>query len=443
MAVNHGEPDPRSARRHNETPPTYRSEAQRDRDRALYSPEFRRLDSVTQVISPAHGSIVHNRLTHTLEVAQIGRRLAEKLAYDEQMARRAGGINPDVVEAAALIHDLGHPPFGHVAEDELDGLVRRAGILDGFNGNAQSFRIVTTLSIRDDKIQGLNLTRATLDAVLKYPWFRQTSGLRAEKWGAYHTEREDFAWARELHGQGDDNKSIEAEIMDWADDVAYSVHDVEDFYRAGLIPIDRFVTSWTAGSDEATRFLDAAQESPRIKGLPMDTARTVLEDTLTRALEIFPSVEPYDDTLVNRAGLSIWKSQAIGRYIDALRLADPVANAGKRVKIDPDLRLQVALLKELTWYYVIDNPDMANQRYGQRRIIKMLFKAYQRSLNWDDSVFPKRYREFLHRVRELGQDSQENLIRLVADLIASMTEREAIDVYGRLTGANMSSIPLR
>ena len=148
----------------------HRGPFQRDRDRIIYTSAFRRLAWVTQVVSAYEGDPFHNRLTHTLEVAQIGKRLAEKL-LDEQPeeATAIGGLDPEVVEAAALAHDLGHPPFGHAAERELDRLVRESGTSDGFEGNPQSFRVVTKLSVKGRESPGLNLTRATLDAILKYP----------------------------------------------------------------------------------------------------------------------------------------------------------------------------------------------------------------------------------------------------------------------------------
>ena len=235
-------------------PADQRTESQRDRDRVLYASAFRRLGGVSQVASASERLVFHNRLTHTLEVAQIARRLAENVLRDQpDEAEALGGVDPDVVEAAALAHDLGHPPFGHVAEKRLDKLVRESSNSDGFEGNPQSFRIVTKLSLRNQDFHGLNLTRATLNAILKYPWLRGTDGApREDKWGAYSSESSEFQWARELGPK--DTKSLEAELMDWADDIAYSVHDLDDFYRAGLIPLDRILTD----SDEQDSFLEKA-----------------------------------------------------------------------------------------------------------------------------------------------------------------------------------------
>src|SRR5262249_38306651 len=148
-------------------PNDYRTSFQRDRDRILYSSSFRRLAEVTQVVAANSGYVFHNRLTHSLQVAQVGRRIAEKLNQTQHESQKF--ICPDVVEAACLAHDLGHPPFGHTAEQTLNTLAKKIG---GFEGNAQSFRIVTRLASRSLKYGGLDLTAATLSAILKYPWFR-------------------------------------------------------------------------------------------------------------------------------------------------------------------------------------------------------------------------------------------------------------------------------
>jgi len=254
----------RAARRHGPPEPAgqQRTPFQRDRDRVIHSSALRRLANVTQVVDPGEGYVFHNRLTHTLKVAQIARRLAEKLARDERAAAALGGIDPEVVEAAALAHDLGHPPFGHIAEKELDLLLRSDPyqVFDGYEGNAQSFRIVTALATRSKDHAGLNLTRATLNALLKYPWHREPSGKKNKKWGYYHhTELAEFQWVRD--GQtGDERKSVEAEIMDWSDDIAYAVHDLEDFYRAGFAPRR---DGFQRARDPRTRELEPRQHAPQ------------------------------------------------------------------------------------------------------------------------------------------------------------------------------------
>ncbi|MGI0086242.1 MAG: dGTP triphosphohydrolase, partial [Nitrososphaerales archaeon] len=162
----------------------HRTDAQRDRDRVLYSAQFARLAEITQVISPEHGYVFHNRLTHSLKVAQIARRIAQRILEENERDATLTADLPDVVEAAALSHDLGHPPFGHATEVELNKLVQDAGVRDGFEGNAQSFRIIARLAASDaltlknsgaedeheESVPGLNWTRQCLDSVLKYPW---------------------------------------------------------------------------------------------------------------------------------------------------------------------------------------------------------------------------------------------------------------------------------
>ena len=206
------------------------SDLQRDRDRVLYAGAFARLAEITQVVSPEHGYVFHNRLTHSLKVGQIARRIAEKCIRDQpNEVEVVGGIDPDAAEAAGFAHDLGHPPFGHVAEYELNKLVRESGVVDGFEGNAQSFRIVARLATsdardEDDKpIRGLNLTVRVLDGMLKYPWGYQANSHYADKWGYYSTESEVFDWVRT--GRPTLQRSATAEIMDWADDITFAIHD--------------------------------------------------------------------------------------------------------------------------------------------------------------------------------------------------------------------------
>lgn len=268
----------------------------------VYCSAFRRLAEVTQVVSASEGYSFHNRLTHTLKVAQIARRLAERLsrrAQDEGL----GIIDPDVVETAALVHDLGHPPFGHTAEIALDELAVQAGERDGFEGNAQSFRIVTKLAIRTPAYPGLNLTRATLNAVLKYPWLRATKGPHSRKWGVYHAEEAVFDWAR---GAAGESRSIEAELMDWADDIAYSVFDVDDFYRAGLIPLDRVMVD----RFERDRFVADARARLKRWGKP-DAVIDEYVNAFDELLSFFPAQE--------------WK----GRY-QAPRNSAPCSAPGRR-----------------------------------------------------------------------------------------------------------------
>lgn len=212
---------------------------------------------MTQVSEPELGLSFHTRLTHSLKVAQVTRRAAEKLLdqakggeLGPRAARLALTLDPDAAEAAGLGHDLGHPPFGHVAEKALNEKAHLAG---GFEGNAQSFRIVTRLAIRSPE-PGLSLTRRTLNGCLKYPWLQvPTDEQKNEKYGAYrNNDEEAFHWVRQ--GSEQDELSLTAHLMDWADDLTFAVHDLDDFYRAGLVPLDRLAAE---SGPELGRFAEA------------------------------------------------------------------------------------------------------------------------------------------------------------------------------------------
>jgi len=440
MATERPQHPSRAARFHGAPPATKndrRSAFERDCDRILYSSAFRRLAGVTQVVGASEGFIFHNRLTHSLKVAQLGRRITQKL-IDEQpdLAMEAVPVDPDVVEAAGLAHDLGHPPFGHIAEAALRSAASSVTEFEGFEGNPQSFRIVTRLAMRNFEDDGLNLTRGTLNAVLKYPWLREVVGARSEKWGAYHSEREIFEWARRADVPAKDVKCAEAEIMDWADDIAYSVHDVEDFFRANLIPLDRLSDS----DSEQTAFYERAKDhikivdSGRKRTLTSNEQATLFKRFQESIAPLFPN-EQFEGKRQQRAILRTFTSALIGRYVDAIHLREPTAGNPRAVMIDPEIELEVNLLKELTWVYVIRNPALATQQWGQKRLIKWLFDTFREAAEEQEpNVFPLSARDQLLKLRSEGKDDDASRTRLVVDLIASMTETQALETYQKLTG---------
>jgi dGTPase len=418
-----------------------REPAERDYDRILYSSALRRLGGVTQVVAAHEGHVFHNRLTHSLRVAQLARRLAQKLLKDDlNTARDVGGISPDVTEAAGLAHDLGHPPFGHIGEETLSACVAEdRHVWDGFEGNAQSFRIVTKLALSSPQIPGLNLTRATLNAVLKYPWARQSDGPRKKKYGIYQSEQEDLEFARQLQPiAGDTRKSAEAEIMDWADDITYAVHDAEDFYRARLIPLDRLGS--LNDESERKRFFDGMYERPELKKIMGEEPRRELEQTFLRFITAFPISEPYTGTREQRSRLRWISSILIGQFVRAIDLQKPSDKNQAFVKILRPQKLEVRMLKALTWFYVIYNPSLATQQYGQRKIIRELFNIFGNaaiSANDEErNIIPFAFREQLLE----AENNNDAVVRVVADIIANMTEQGLVKLYRRLTGIDMGSI---
>lgn len=444
-----------------------RRAAQRDRDRVLHSAAFRRLANVTQVVDPSEGHVFHNRLTHTLKVAQVARRLAEKLLEDYRGEGLSfADVDPEVVETAALIHDMGHPPFGHIAEETLDDLLVQQGVLDGYEGNAQSFRIITRLAVRHDAHEGLNLTRATLNAVLKYPWLRDTANpntKRNRKWGVYNSEQGIFAWVRK-YGPEDGLQSLEASIMDWADDIAFAVHDVEDFYRAGLIPLHQ-LAKWentkprnenttpgeipeenepTAQNEntERTRFYRSVYERWQRSGqdnqLDFEDHQRAFEDSIST----FPVEEPFEGARHQVWQLNLLITEWIMRYVSATKLQWNAERECWELSIKEGTRREMWMLKQLTWHYVIDSPTVTAQQYGKHRVIQRLFGDFMDIVNdkaarWLN-VLPLRMREYLGE-QGAGQEEQPKA-RLVADLISGLTDHEALALHKRLTGINPGTL---
>jgi dGTPase len=431
----------------------YRGEFGRDRDRILFSSAFRRLAGKTQVVPAGELGDFHNRLTHSVKVAQLGRRLAQYLqtkvtegGADEKVLHP--GPDPELVEAACLAHDLGHPPFGHAGEialnkavDELkreqleaegmsaDAVNHAVKSYGGFEGNAQTLRILVYLSVRQPRgSRGLNLTRATLDATIKYPWERSTPGA-TKKWNVYPQERELAEWVRSEHGLAFESpRCFEAEIMDWADDVTYACHDVEDFYRAGLIPLDRLfafspVTFKTVEEPAgAQAFFDDVRKRCESSGQPFDRAQLV-EDWSDIA-QIMRITEEKVDHRDAKADIHRATSGLMTYFVQALRWSDgdPYRYEGK-VSIDPDARRKCDLLKDLIWFFVIDREALGSQQVGQQQIIRDLLRIYATG---DERLLPRDRRE--------ESEQHHDKLRACVDHVASMTEPGAIAMHHRLTG---------
>lgn len=414
----------------------YRTAFQIDRDRLLYATEIARLAEITQVVSADHGYVFHNRLTHSLKVAQLSRRIAEKLIKDESEAvTAAGGLDPDAAEAAALAHDMGHPPFGHVVEKRLQKLAKDQNLQDSFEGNAQSFRLVTKLCVGDGisneassrQVRGLNLTRRTLNGVLKYPWIFTSED--SKKWGAYESEREIFEFAREGFAFGEKIKSLEAEVMDWSDDITYAVHDLIDFFCAGKIPLELLRAAGDNGEAEKSAFLENLFLRNKITD---QSKKDSYKQSFVSLVSLFPLDRRYQGTFEERWNLWQYVTMLITRYVNAIHVSENPTPNQPLVTFEDQSKDEVFILKQLTWHYVIENVDLVSQQRGQIHMVDIVFGILvQAAKSKEYRLFPTSYEALLQDAAKRGPDAE---IRVVVDYISSMTEKELEIVYSRFHG---------
>ncbi|MFI7514642.1 deoxyguanosinetriphosphate triphosphohydrolase [Micromonospora echinofusca] len=407
-----GPDDPDVARRVDEPPKDTgygRSAYERDRARVLHSAAFRRLAAKTQVHTAGTDDFLRTRLTHSLEVAQIAREMGARL-----------GCDPDVVDTAGLAHDLGHPPFGHNGEDALDELAAGCG---GFEGNAQTLRVLTRLEAKvlapDGSSAGLNLTRASLDAVSKYPWPRRP-GVR--KFGVYDDDLPLFAWLR-AGGPGDDRRCLEAQVMDWADDVAYSVHDVEDGIHGGYVALRPLLRD---PQERAALCADVAAtysgESPADLG---DVLLELLDDPVLAPLA------GYDGSHRAQAALKATTSVLTGRFVSAVVAATqeryglgPHRRYAADLVVPRRVRARCALLKGIALRYVMRRPGSGDRYRRQREALAELVHALvARAPDGLDPVFAPLW-------SAAPDDAARQ--RVVIDQVASLTDPAAVAWHARL-----------
>jgi dGTPase len=412
-----------------------RSDFERDRARVLHSAALRRLAAKTQVVRATSADFPRTRLTHSLECAQIGRELGQEI-----------GCDPDLVDAACLAHDIGHSPFGHNGESALNELAAGIG---GFEGNAQTLRLLTRL---EPKVPGagLNLTRATLDATLKYPWF----GEPGTKFGAYADDAEVFGWIRQdAPGR---RPCLEAQVMDWADDVAYSVHDMEDGFQAGLITVKNLQSSTERAevSRIAIAYCPAGVTEAELTG--------ILEALL--ALDIWPA--SYDGGPGTVAALKNLTSELIGRFCVAAQQAtlaaaiesaphpttasvpgtpnpglaspfshtSPIGHSFTRYAADlvvpRQQRLECALLKAITARYVMNRAGVIAAQARERELLTELAHAIEHGApqTLDPLLRPS--------WQAAGTDAARR--RVVVDQVASLTDTSAIAWHHRLCAPGAS-----
>ena len=384
-----------------------RSQFARDRARVLHSSALRRLAAKTQVVVPWESDFPRTRLTHSLECAQIGRELGQSL-----------GCDPDLVETACLSHDLGHPPFGHNGEQALDDMTASCG---GFEGNAQSLRILTRLEAKsiaaDGRSAGLNLTRATLDGATKYPWPRAEG---SSKFGVYEDDLPVFEWLRD--GAPARRRCLEAQVMDWADDIAYSVHDFEDAVHAGHLVVDAL----NSQDDRQILLALAVERYAPQASVPQ------LEAALERLLELDYWPSGFDESHRALANLKRTTSELIGRFCRAAEDATraefgpkPLARYDADLIVPDGVRYECAVLKAVTAHYVMMRKGAPEGYARQRELVTEL--THQVLLTAPDSLDPV----YATWYKEATDDAAR--LRVVVDQVATLTDHAAVALHRRLT----------
>lgn len=415
--------DERARARWVEEPPKRieRTAFERDRARLVHSAALRRLSGKTQVVGPATDDFVRNRLTHTLEVAQVARDLGRTL-----------GCDPDLVETAALAHDLGHPPFGHNGERALDEV---SGPCGGFEGNAQTFRLLTRLEAKtldaDGRSVGLNLTRATLDASTKYPWPRSAALLTTTtagdnggggyKFGVYDDDRPVFDWMRD--GTDGVRRCVEAQVMDLADDVAYSVHDLEDGVVAGKVEL-----SWLVDDGARRQVWQTVRDwyLPDVTDQELDEALRTL-----RGVGSWPETS-YDGSRRAQAALKDLTSDLIGMFCQQVRDATvhaygdlPLTRYAAELVVPRGTGLAIAALKGVAAHYVMRAEDRVAVLVRQRELVAELVSLLLS--RGPEQLMPAFRADFE------AADSDAARLRVVVDQVASLTDSSAVTWHHRLT----------
>jgi dGTPase len=472
-----------------------------DLERIRFAPAFSRLAEVTQVVAAgATSGVVHNRLTHSIKVTAVARAIAVRLlrTEDRELLRRLGGLDHVVVQAAANAHDLGHPPFGHLGERALDRLAReRFGLVDGFEGNAQTFRILSELEVHGPGDAGLNLTAAVRAAVLKYPWARFShpdphpttwaepprgaghggGGSGAAKFSCYLIDLPEMQQALAAFPDlPPGRQTLECSVMDLADDIAYSLHDVEDFHRSGVLqfsPVSGEFRSWREDRDSlAAMDLRALAAAGRRPGAGLERLRRRLQerdpwvfdeptfvDALSAVGEEFVDgvlATPYDGSMAGDRAISGFVSRWIEHLITSVMVdPDPTVRSGY-VRMSPRAWHEVSVLKFVNTYFILDRPDLAMFQRGQERTITHLVKGFDDWLSdrGDAGRAPRRLLDLVNaatygyeRIAAThpewldGRTADAELARMgrgrgIVDFVSSLTDAQAAAFAATLTGTS-------
>lgn len=455
-----------------------------DLERIRFSPHFSRLSAVTQVISQSGaGLAVHNRLIHSVKVAAVSRAIAMHLKRDTEetgaLVEELGGCDPVVVQAAASAHDVGHPPFGHLGERALDRLARdRFRLQEGFEGNAQTYRILTRLDEHAVQGVGLNLTRAVRSAVLKYPWRRGEGGTRrgagSDKFSMYVVDAVDARDALDAYpliAQG--QQTVECSVMDVADDIAYSLHDLDDFYRAGLLNQTTIAGEFLQWRRETAqlRNLEVAELSrqSRMPGHSLELLWRRLEsrdpwiadpDAFEMAVakvtdEVVGGLltVPFDGSLSADRALAGFTDAWIRRLQASVEVHRDPAHRSGHVSLNRTAWHEVAVLKFLHERFILDRPDLAVYQRGQASLLERIVDGFTAWLDDPHDVrrAPRRLLDLVDLATEdyllvAREDSQalpdidetelrrRALGRGIIDYVAALTDAQAVHLDALLSG---------
>lgn len=475
-----------------------------DLERIRFSPYFSRLAAVTQVISQgAAGQVVHNRLTHTIKVTAVARAIAMDVATGEHASAvdKLGGCDPVVVQAAASAHDLGHPPFGHLGERILDRIARsRFGLADGFEGNAQTFRIITALDVHGPSGEGLDLTAAVRAAVLKYPWARfgepdphpstleeaprggglGEDGPGSAKFSAYVLDVDQLVEARAAFAQiGPFRQTVECSAMDIADDIAYSLHDLDDFHRAGVLQhaaVAAEFRNWNrrraALAEIPLERLRAVDRGPG-RSLELLRRRLAAKDGWIFDDEVFAVAVgristdlvdgllgvPFDSSLAAERSINMFTESWITHLRASVTVLDDPPIRSGYLTLDRQAWHEVAVLKFVHQRFVLDRADLAMFQRGQAEVLTSLVGDLESWLTdpMDGARAPRRLLDLVALAtdgyRRLAREHPERLIgptgepaistddvlrlgrgRGIVDYVASLTDDRAVASASSLAG---------
>ena len=388
-----------------------RSCFEKDRSKIIHSAAFRRLQGKTQVFSPSHADFFRTRLTHCLEAAQIGKGIALNFQI----------VDLDLIELACFIHDIGHPPFGHSGELALKRLMKDHG---GFEGNAQNLRIIDRLEVKYKQCRGLNLTRSSIDSILKYSKCYSDVSKNNEKisdWKFYYDDDESLIQWAKVGAPSIEDRSIECEIMEWADDIAYSTHDLEDGIKSQLISYDKL-----------------QQLEPEIKSDLEDNGEydyDIWED-VKKIIEDLPynSGKTHEELCLRKESIACLINDFIGDAKCERRSNSE--NCDSRYKytlsVNPTSEIKCKMLKTITRNLILNDPGLATLEKKGQIVIGKLFEILNEDDPYVNKIFPV-------DVRKSINDGKYDRKRIVCDHIASMTDNYALKLYSRLIESDVHS----